>query len=180
MQAKLVADLLDVSKIATGKMRIELAPLQMSAVVDDALEALAPAATARKITIRRHGGDAVPEITGDADRLRQVAWNLLGNAIKFTPIGGTIDVELRVIDSLVELVVRDSGIGIPSEAVPFMFDPFRQAEGGTTRAFGGLGLGLSIVRRIVEIHGGTVTAASAGAGKGSEFVVRIPVHAVAV
>ena len=179
-QARLVADLLDVSTIATGKMRIEVAPLQMSAVVDDALESLAPAATARKITIRRHVGGAVPELTGDAERLRQVAWNLLGNAIKFTPIGGTVDVELRVVDSLVELVVRDSGIGIPPEAVPFIFDPFRQAEGGTTRAFGGLGLGLSIARRIVEIHGGTVTAASAGAGKGSEFVVRIPVHAAIV
>ena len=172
-QARLIEDLLEVSRIVTGKLRLQVRPTDLAAIADAAIEVMQPAATAKRITITS-AIEARPAMTsGDSDRLQQVVWNLLSNAVKFTPPGGSVTLTLRRDRGFV-LTVADSGMGIEPAFIPHVFDPFRQADGSPSREQGGLGLGLAIVRQIVELHGGTVRAASAGRGAGSAFEVRLP------
>jgi signal transduction histidine kinase/ActR/RegA family two-component response regulator len=172
-QVQLVGDLLDVSRIVSGKLRLDRTMVDLRAVVNGALDVIEPAAQAKAIrVVVDHDPNAITAY-GDSERLQQVAWNLLSNAVKFTPSGGTIHVGVRRCESFVELVVRDTGTGIPRDFLPYVFEPFRQADGSTTRLHGGLGLGLSIVRHLVEAHGGSVHAASDGVGKGATFTVRL-------
>ena len=172
-QARLIEDLLEVSRIVTGKLRLQVRPTDLAAIADAAIEVMQPAATAKRITITS-AIEARPAMTsGDPDRLQQVVWNLLSNAVKFTPPGGSITVTLRRDRGFV-LTVADSGIGIEPSFIPYVFDPFRQADGSASREQGGLGLGLAIVRQIVELHGGTARAASGGRGAGATFEVRLP------
>jgi PAS domain S-box-containing protein len=173
-QAKIIEDILDVSRIITGKLHIEARPVELSPIIQAAIDAVSPAAAAKAIVITSalDGDDAVA--AGDPDRLQQVVWNLISNAIKFTPKHGRIDVGLGCVDSHVEIRVSDSGIGIDPQFLPYVFDRFRQADSSTTREHGGLGLGLAIVRHLVELHGGTVTADSGGEGRGAVFTVLLP------
>ena len=174
VQARLIDDLLDVSRIVTGKLALEEKVLDATQVVRTALDGIVPAAQAAGVEVVADLGRGPAFILGDATRIQQVAWNLLTNAVKFTPRGGRIDVVVREQDGFVELCVRDDGIGIDPQFLPHVFDRFRQAEDGPARRFGGLGLGLSIVRHIAELHGGEVEASSEGEGRGSEFRVRLP------
>jgi PAS domain S-box-containing protein len=176
-QTQLIEDLLDVSRIISGKFRVEVRPVHLPAVIEAAIDSVRLAADARGIELRTRIGK-VAEITGDPTRLQQVIWNLLSNAIKFTPRGGHVDVVLCQVDSHIEVEVVDDGQGIPIEFLPFVFDRFRQADGTTTRAHNGLGLGLAIVRHLVEIHGGSVRAESGGVGNGATFNVKLPIAAV--
>jgi PAS domain S-box-containing protein len=175
MQAQLIEDLLDVSRIITGKLNLALRPVSLAAVIDAALDAVRGAAEAKDIELRTIGATAVPPIEGDADRLQQVVWNLLSNAIKFTPRGGRVDVTLEAREATVVLRVQDTGKGIPAHFLPFIFDRFRQADSTSTRAHGGLGLGLAIVRHLVALHGGTVQARSDGENRGTTFSVELPI-----
>jgi signal transduction histidine kinase/DNA-binding response OmpR family regulator len=173
-QARIVDDLLDVSRIVTGKLRLEPRPLHLGAIVETAVESTLAAAEAKGIEIvTTLDPDAAP-VLGDPDRLQQVIWNLVSNAIKFTPRGGRVDVELSGADADVEVRIRDTGRGIPPGFLPHVFEPFRQADGSSTRSAGGLGLGLAIVRHLVELHGGRVHATSAGDGRGATFAVALP------
>jgi signal transduction histidine kinase/PAS domain-containing protein len=173
-QAQLIDDLLDMSRVTSGKLRLELEPVAPIAFVEPAIEALRPAADAGGVRIQAMLDAAAGPVTGDAARLQQVVWNLVANAIKFTPRGGTVQVLLRRAEAHAEITVRDTGIGIEPAFLPHIFDRFRQADGSTTRRYGGLGLGLSIVRHLVELHGGRVRAHSAGEGTGATFVVELP------
>ena len=178
LQTKLIDDLLDVSRIITGKLSLDRRPIEMAHVVSDAVNTVRPAADAKNITIdTTFDADAGP-VLGDANRLQQVVWNLLSNAVKFTPKNGRIGVALMRVDSQVEISVRDSGEGINPEFLPYVFDRFRQADGKTTRSHSGLGLGLAIVRQLVELHGGTVYAHSEGPGRGAMFTLRLPVLSI--
>jgi PAS domain S-box-containing protein len=179
-QARLVEDLLDVSRITGGRLRLRLAEIDLRALVHEALEAIRPSADAKRITLAVQLPTSMPRITVDPGRLQQVIWNLLTNAIKFTPGGGTVTVSAAPTPDGMELTVRDSGRGIAPEFLPFVFDPFRQAESGTTRTAPGLGLGLAIVYRIVEAHGGRVEAASDGPGCGATFRVNLPAVSSAI
>ncbi|MCY1034001.1 ATP-binding protein [Corallococcus sp. BB11-1] len=173
-QRQLIEDLLDISRIANGRLRLEPVPLELGRVVDAALDAVRPTALARELRLEVSvDADGVP-LFGDPDRLQQVVWNLLANAIKFTPPGGCVSVSARTRDEGAELVVKDDGEGIPTDFVPFLFQRFHQADTSVSRQHGGLGLGLSIVRHLVELHGGTVSAASEGPGRGSTFTVFLP------
>ncbi len=176
-QAQLIEDLLDVSRIISGKFRVEVHEVAMPAVVDAAIESVRLAAEARGIELCAKI-EPTPTISGDPTRLQQVVWNLLSNAIKFTSKGGHVVLTLRQVDSQIEIDVTDDGQGIPADFLPYVFDRFRQADGTTTRAHNGLGLGLAIVRHLVELHGGSVRAESGGHGHGSTFVVRLPIAAV--
>jgi signal transduction histidine kinase/CheY-like chemotaxis protein len=172
-QAQLVEDLLDVSRILAGKVQLQLSSLRLGPVVSTTLESLRPTAEAKGITLKA----SLPEtsgIQGDSGRIQQVIWNLLANAIKFTPSGGHVSVELSEFDRRVELRVRDTGIGIAPEFLPQIFERFRQADSSTTRAHGGMGLGLAIVRHLVELHGGSIEARSEGPDRGALFIVRFP------
>jgi PAS domain S-box-containing protein len=177
-QAQLIEDLLDVSRIITGKLRLNVRPVMMSTVIESAVASLMPTAEAKGITIQSMLDPDAGPVSGDAARLQQVFWNLLSNGIKFTPRGGRVQIRLERIDSHIEVTVSDTGEGISAEFLPYVFDHFRQEDGGTTRQHGGLGLGLSIVRQIVVLHGGTVTADSPGERKGSTFCVRLPLMVV--
>ena len=172
--AQLVDDLLDVSRMISGKMRLDVAPLDVGDVVDAAVETVLPAASAKDIDILVAVDPAGRTLTGDATRLQQAVWNLLSNAVKFTPAGGRVEVRTRLDDGQIELTVTDSGIGIDATFLPYVFDRFRQADASSTRAQGGLGLGLAIVRHLVELHGGSVRAESDGRDAGTRFVVRLP------
>jgi PAS domain S-box-containing protein len=174
---QIVEDVLDVSRIISGKMRLEIQAIDVRDVVRNAVEVVLPAAQARGVDVETAMDPSGASISGDGERLQQVVWNLLSNAVKFTGRGGRVRVEVRRADSQVEVVVSDSGIGIPPAFLPHMFERFRQADAGTTRERGGLGLGLSIARQIVEMHGGTIKAASAGAGHGATFTVTLPLLA---
>jgi len=178
LQAQLVEDLLDVSRIISGKLHLEVRPMDLAAVVEAALDAIRPAADAKAIRMDSSLAPGAEYVAGDPSRLQQVIWNLLSNAIKFTPKGGRVDVDLRRAESHVELTVRDTGEGISAEFLPHIFERFRQGDSTSTRAHGGLGLGLGIVRHLVELHGGTVRAESPGRGGGSTFVVSLPLPAV--
>ncbi|HEY7449966.1 MAG TPA: PAS domain S-box protein [Vicinamibacterales bacterium] len=175
---QIVEDVLDVSRIVSGKIRLDVQPVELALVVHNAVATVQPAADAKGIRVQAIVDPRVGPISGDPDRLQQVVWNLLSNAVKFTPKGGRIQVRLERVNSHVELVVSDTGLGIRRDFLPYVFERFRQAEAGTTRKIGGLGLGLSIVRHIVEMHGGTVKASSDGEGKGATFRVRLPLMIV--
>jgi signal transduction histidine kinase len=177
-QARLIEDLLEVSRFTTGKFRLEKEPVDLVAVTNNAIEAIKQDADARQIALERRYERPVMASVGDPDRLQQVVWNLLSNAVKFSGVGGRVIVALKRTGDVDELVVSDSGAGIDRTFLPYVFDAFRQADASTTRAHGGLGLGLSIVRRIVELHGGTVSASSPGVGLGASFSVRLPVVVV--
>jgi len=180
LQAQLIEDILDVSRIITGKLEIERGPIAVPQLVDRVTDGITPTAAARRITLRTRIAESVPPIEGDAKRLHQVLNNVLSNAVKFTPDGGSIDVECGVDDTWVQVIVRDSGAGIPPEFLPFVFDRFRQADSRTTRRHGGLGLGLAIARHIVEQHGGTMTASSEGEDRGATFVIGLPAQRTAL
>lgn len=173
-QNRLIEDLLDVSRIISGKLRLEVMTVKPINVVESALETVRPAAEAKGIRIEIKGEADVSHISGDPNRLQQVVWNLLSNAIKFTPPEGEVRLEIEREEDFVEIRVKDTGVGIKAEFLPHVFDRFRQADASSIRKFGGLGLGLAIVRHITEMHGGTVHAHSAGENKGSTFVVRLP------
>ena len=175
-QTRLIDDLLDVSRAISGKLRLEMRMLNMAEVLGAAVETVGPALTAKNIRFDASYDPDTPSILGDPDRLQQVVWNLLSNAIKFTPDGGTVRLRLHRAGPHIAVEVTDSGEGIDAEFLPHVFERFRQAETGTRRRHGGLGLGLAIVRHIVELHGGTVSVESGGAGHGSTFRVRLPVR----
>lgn len=173
-QKRLIEDLLDVSRIVTGKVALEITPVDPRRVVEAALETMAPAAQAKGITVVPLLDTGVASVRGDFARLQQIVTNLLSNAIKFTPSGGKVEVHLSHRDSEAEISVSDSGQGIKPEFLPLVFDRFRQEDGSISRRHGGLGLGLAIVRHLVELHAGSVEACSEGEGKGSKFTVRLP------
>jgi signal transduction histidine kinase len=176
-QAQLIADLLDVSRIITGKLRLDFQPVELPRIIEAALDSVRPAADAKGIHLVVTRDPLASPVLGDGDRLQQVVWNLLSNAIKFTPREGTVEVRLRQTGASAEVRVSDTGAGIRPDFLPYVFDRFRQAESTITRSHGGLGLGLSIVRHLVELHGGTVEVQSEGEGKGAIFTVLLPVRA---
>ncbi|MBA3357450.1 MAG: PAS domain S-box protein [Pyrinomonadaceae bacterium] len=173
-QARLIDDLLDVSRIITGNLRLQIRPIDLVSVVEAAKDGLRPTAEAKRITLHTELEPESCLVKGDPNRLRQVIWNLVLNAIKFTPRGGNVTVSLECAEPYVRLKVSDTGEGIPPEFLPYVFDRFRQAEGSVTRKQGGLGLGLAVVRHLVELHGGNVMAESRGTGQGSTFTVDLP------
>jgi signal transduction histidine kinase/CheY-like chemotaxis protein len=173
-QARLVDDLLDTSRILSGKLRLAVRPVDLAAVVASAVETVRHGAEAKGVELGWSVEPNLGTVFGDADRLQQVVWNLLSNAVKFTSRGGLVEVRVAGREGRVEIVVRDTGVGIAPEFLPYVFERFRQADGSITRQFGGLGLGLSIVRHLVELHGGTVDVRSEGAGRGAEFTVTLP------
>jgi PAS domain S-box-containing protein len=177
-QSQLIDDLLDVSRIITGKLRIDVRPLDPNSFVEAAIEAVRPAAEAKGVRVQKIMDTGVVSVSGDPVRLQQVVWNLLSNAIKFTSRGGKVQVRLERVNSHIEIAVSDTGAGIAPDFLPHVFDRFRQADQGTTRQHGGMGLGLAIVRHLVELHGGTVSAESSGKGQGSTFTVLLPVAPV--
>jgi signal transduction histidine kinase len=178
-QAQLLEQLLDVSRIVAGKFELRLAPARLNEVIDAAVDSVRPSADEKGIRIDAHLAADLPLMAVDADRLQQVVANLLSNAIKFSPDGGPVEVDLRRADASAEIVVKDNGIGIKREFLPYVFERFRQATGPSATWNRGLGLGLSIVREIVQKHGGSVAAESAGEGKGSTFRVQLPLRAAA-
>ena len=178
-QAQLIDDLLDVSRIISGKLRLNISPVEPLSIVDLALDAVRPAAEAKDIQLQRNYDPKTGAIPGDPDRLQQIIWNLLSNAIKFTPSGGKVNIDVQRTQSHIEFQVSDSGRGIDTNFLPYVFERFRQADASVARAHGGLGLGLAIVRHLTELHGGTVEAQSDGAGRGATFTVRLPIHLAA-
>jgi PAS domain S-box-containing protein len=178
VQTQLIEDLLDMSRITSGKVRLDIQPLQPISFVEAALETVRPAADAKGIRVEKILDPAAGPISGDPSRLQQVVWNLLSNAIKFTPKDGKVQVVLQRVNSHIEISVADTGIGIKGGFLPHVFERFRQADASTTRKHGGLGLGLSIVKHLVELHGGTVGAHSMGEGRGTTFTVHLPLTAV--
>jgi len=177
-QARLIDDLLDVSRAISGKLRLERRPVNVAEIVRAASDTVMPAVDAKGIRLLTTIDDATGVILADPDRVQQIVWNLLSNAIKFTPTDGVIDLAVSRHGSDVEIVVRDTGIGIHPEFVPYVFERFRQADVGSRRQYGGLGLGLAIVRHLVELHGGSVRAESAGEGLGATFRIVLPARAV--
>jgi signal transduction histidine kinase len=173
-QVQLIDDLLDVSRVISGKMRLDIRPVDLKAVIESALDAVRPAADAKEIRLQSALDPRAGSVSGDPDRLQQVVWNLVINAVKFTPRGGRVQMQLDRVEGHVEIAVRDTGRGISADVLPFIFDRFRQGDSSTTRAHAGLGLGLALAKNLVELHGGTLTAHSDGEDKGATFVVRLP------
>lgn len=173
-QTQIIEDLLDISRIVTGQIRLDLVPVNLAESVEAALDVVRPAASVKEITILENFELKAPLIMGDNDRLQQVFWNLLSNAIKFTQFNGKVEMTIRQNDNLVEITISDNGNGISADFLPFVFERFRQADGSMKRRHGGLGLGLSIVKNLVEMHGGTVNAESAGEGLGTTFTILLP------
>ena len=178
VQTQLIDDLLDMSRITSGKLRLDVQPLQPMSFVEAAVETVKPAADAKGIRLERLLDPAAGPISGDPGRLQQVVWNLLSNAIKFTPKDGRVQVLLERVNSHIEISVADTGVGIKPEFIPYLFERFRQADASTTRRYGGLGLGLSIVKNLVELHGGTVRVKSAGQDQGTAVTVYLPLTVV--
>jgi signal transduction histidine kinase len=178
VQTRLIEDLLDMSRIVGGKLRLDVRAINVDDVIHQAVESLQPAADAKRVALDTSIDRVSGSIVADPERLQQIVWNLLSNAIKFTPAGGRVEVDLERPEGgdVVDLVVRDTGIGIAPEFLPHVFERFRQADSGARRRHGGLGLGLAIVRHLVELHGGTVTAESEGEGRGATFRVRLPIR----
>ena len=179
-QLQLIDDVLDVSRIVSGKLRVDIHPCELTDVINVGVNMMRPAAEARSITLNVQLDPSASGAWCDSVRIQQVVWNLVSNAVKFTPKGGRVDVTLSRERSSFQIQVMDNGQGISSELLPFVFDRFRQADSSTRRRFAGLGLGLSIVKYIVDAHGGTVEANSPGEGKGSTFTVRLPIRAVGI
>jgi signal transduction histidine kinase/uncharacterized protein with PIN domain len=177
-QAQLIDDLLDMNRIISGKIRLDVQRMDVGPIVEAAIESVRPSADARGIIIRRTIDPNAGPAFGDPNRMQQVVWNLLTNAVKFTPKGGKVDVLVQRVNSHIEITVHDSGMGINPEFLPHLFERFRQADSSTTRKHRGLGLGLSIVKQLVELHGGSVKADSAGEGQGATFIVNLPLRAV--
>jgi len=173
-QAKLIEDLLDASRMITGKLRLDLRLVDLPSIIRQGIETIRPTAEAKGVRLEARLDPSAGPVVGDADRLQQIAWNLLSNAVKFTPAGGSIRIELDRGDVDVRLTVRDTGRGITAAFLPFIFERFWQAESAESRRSGGLGLGLAIVRHLVEMHGGSVAAASEGEGRGATFTVTMP------
>ena len=177
-QVRIIEDLLDVSRIISGKLRLDVQSIDLAEVIHQALAAISPAADAKGVQVQSRFNPLPGAVRGDPARLQQVVWNLLSNAVKFTPKGGRINVNLEQVSSHIEISVADTGEGIEPDFLPYVFDRFRQSDSSTTRRHGGLGLGLAIVRQIVELHGGQVHVESAGRGCGAKFTVRLPMAAV--
>jgi signal transduction histidine kinase len=175
LQSLTVSDLLDMSQILSGKLRVKLLPLDLRAALRAAIDAASPAALAKNVQLLGTLDAPVGTLVGDSDRLQQVFWNLLSNAVKFTPSGGRIHVDLKQVDSQVRISFEDTGVGIAAEFLPHVFDRFRQEDGSLSRRHGGMGLGLAIVRSLVELHGGSIQALSPGTDQGSTFIVILPV-----
>ncbi|HEV7797387.1 MAG TPA: ATP-binding protein, partial [Pyrinomonadaceae bacterium] len=173
-QAQLIEDILDVSRMITGKLRLNTEPVDIASVINAAIDSVQLAIDSRELHLEVTLDPSARHTMGDANRLQQIVWNLLANAIKFTPSGGHIEVKVERAGGNLQLRVSDTGQGIGASFLPFIFDRFRQADGTTTRQHGGLGLGLAIVRQLVELHGGTIKAHSAGEGKGSTFTIKLP------
>jgi signal transduction histidine kinase/CheY-like chemotaxis protein len=178
LQAQLIEDLLDVSRILRGKLSLKVSAVNLNSTIEAAIETVRLAAQAKSVEIQTWFDPAVGQVSGDANRLQQVIWNLLSNAVKFTPTGGRVEVRLECLDTYAQIQVSDTGKGINPDFLPYVFDYFRQADSTTTRVFGGLGLGLAIVRHLVELHGGCVFAASPGEDLGATFTVRLPLMKV--
>ncbi len=176
-QARMIDELLDVARIVSGKLRLERTAVDLEQVVRAALEMVQAAAEAKQLTIVVNADPSIDDVYGDASRLQQIVWNLLSNAVKFSEDRGRVVVRLARAQGATEITVTDDGVGIPQEFLPWVFEPFRQADASSTRLHGGLGLGLSIVKHLVEAHGGTISASSAGEGFGSTFIVRLPIRA---
>jgi signal transduction histidine kinase/ActR/RegA family two-component response regulator len=174
LQAQIVDDILDVSRIITGKLHMEAQPVDLASLIETSINAVRPAAAAKEIRIETELEAAPQLVAGDANRLQQVFWNVFSNAVKFTPRGGQVTIRLSCVESQVEIKVTDTGQGISKDFLPYVFDRFRQADSSTTREHGGLGLGLAIVRHLVELHGGTVRAESLGEGSGATFILMLP------
>jgi PAS domain S-box-containing protein len=177
-QVQLIDDLLDLSRIMTGKIRLELQQISFASVVEAAVDSAMPSADTKDIRLKAIYGASRDIVSADAARLQQVVWNLLTNAIKFTPKGGQVHVLIQRVNSHVELSISDTGIGIPESYLPHVFDRFSQRDSSTTRTYGGLGLGLAICKQLVELHGGSIRAASGGEGKGATFFVHLPLSIV--
>ncbi len=173
-QAQLIEDILDVSRVITGRLRLNMGPVDVASVINSAIDSVQLAADSKGIHLGVTLDPSIRHTVGDAGRLQQVIWNLIANAIKFTPSRGRIEVRVERFDAALQLCVSDNGVGISADFLPFIFDRFRQADSTSTRAHGGLGLGLAIVRHLVELHGGSVRADSAGLGKGATFTIRLP------
>jgi PAS domain S-box-containing protein len=176
--AQIVEDVLDISRIVSGKIRLDVQPVEVPEIVRNAVDAVTPAADAKGVRLESVLDPRASPISGDPERLQQVLWNLLSNAVKFTPRGGRVQIRLSRINSHIELSVADTGIGIPPEFLPHVFERFRQADAGIAREKGGLGLGLSIARQLAELHGGTIDAASGGRDQGATFTVKLPLMIV--
>lgn len=174
LQTELISDLLDISRIASGKLRLELESVHLASIIETAVETMQHAADQKGVMLERRLDTSIGSIAGDPARLQQVVWNLLSNAIKFTPKNGRVQITLERVDAQAEIVIRDSGIGIRPDFLPYVFDRFQQADASRTRHFGGLGLGLSITKSLVELHGGVVKAESAGEGRGATFTIKLP------
>jgi len=177
-QAQIIEDLLDMSSIISGKVRLDMGKVELASVVEAAVNAVRPAAETKGIELKSHFDPSTGPVRGDPNRLQQVFWNLLTNAVKFTPKGGHVSVMLRRVDSQLEVSVADNGEGIDPAFLPYVFERFRQADASTSRRHGGLGLGLSIVKQLVELHGGVINASSSGNGMGSTFTVELPAMAL--
>src|SRR5215475_9583955 len=178
-QAQLIDDLLDTARIISGKLRLALGPVDLVSVIEQSVQTIHPAADAKGISIETDLPSEIGQITGDPTRLQQVVWNLLSNAVKFTPQGGRVEARLERVDPHIRITVSDTGKGIPPDFLPYAFDRFQQADASSAKRCGGLGLGLTLVKYLVELHGGTVEAVSAGAGQGATFRMMLPVRAVA-
>jgi len=178
-QSRIVEDLLDVSRILSGKLRLRLESVNLHTVIAAAVESIRADSDAKNIEMGMELRPLKGEVFGDSTRLQQVVWNLLANSVKFTPQGGKITIELDEVESCAELRVKDTGVGIPADFLPYVFGRFHQADISRTRPHGGLGLGLSIVRHLVEAHGGVVRADSSGKQQGSTFTIRLPLRPVA-
>jgi PAS domain S-box-containing protein len=178
-QAQLIDDLLDTARIISGKLRLDLGPVDLVSVIEQAVQTIRPAADAKGISIETDLPSEIGQITGDPARLQQVVWNLLSNAVKFTAQGGSVEARLERVDPYIRITVSDTGKGISPDFLPYVFDRFRQADASSARRYGGLGLGLALVKYLVELHGGTTEAVSGGEGHGATFKVTLPVRAVA-
>lgn len=174
VQAQMIDDLLDISRILENKLILDMVPLQLTPIIEDALATVHTAATTKQITIQTGIETDIASVLGDSTRLKQVVWNLLSNAVKFTPDGGYVYIQLNYVDDSAFIQIADTGKGISADFLPYVFDRFQQADSTTTKTFGGLGLGLAIAKQIVDLHGGTIQATSPGDGKGATFTVRLP------
>jgi PAS domain S-box-containing protein len=178
MQSQLIEDLMDTARIVRGKLKLEVRPVNLAPLIEKAMDVVRPAVDAKGITLDAILDREADQIAGDPDRLQQVVWNLLSNAVKFTDEGGRVEVRLGRVDPYIQISVRDTGCGISPEFMPYLFERYRQADASGARRKGGLGLGLTLVRQLVEMHGGAVTAESEGEGKGATFIVKLPVRAI--